>query len=185
MLLDIWDQVFLWMGKGANNLEKEAAVTTAQEYLQTHPGGRDVNTPIILIKQGLEPPTFIGWFHAWDPHMWSHGKCYEELKAELGDATNIIKITVSVGGIQSQDMKKPTLTQLQPTSLTPSILASFPVDQLVNRLAEDLPEGVDPTKKEEYLSNEDFALVLGMARLEFYSMPHWKQQNLKKQSGLF
>lgn len=64
-------QVFLWMGKGANQIEKEAVVPTAQEYLRSHPGSRDVDTPIVLIKQGLEPPTFTGWFHAWDPQNWS------------------------------------------------------------------------------------------------------------------
>ena len=74
----VWDlrpvvslQVCLWLGKGANPIEKDAAVTTAQEYLRSHPGGRDVDTPIVLIKQGFEPPTFTGWFHAWDPQKWS------------------------------------------------------------------------------------------------------------------
>lgn len=42
-----------------------------QEYLQTHPGGRDIETPILLVKQGFEPPTFTGWFHAWDAQKWS------------------------------------------------------------------------------------------------------------------
>jgi hypothetical protein len=64
-------QVCLWMGRGANPVERDAAVTTAQEYLRSHPAGRDVDTPIVLIKQGFEPPTFTGWFHAWDPQMWS------------------------------------------------------------------------------------------------------------------
>ena len=59
------------MGKGANPVEKDAVVTTAQEYLRSHPGGRDVDTPIVLIRQGFEPPTFTGWFHAWDPQKWS------------------------------------------------------------------------------------------------------------------
>uniref|UniRef100_A0A4W5P2M2 Villin-1 n=1 Tax=Hucho hucho TaxID=62062 RepID=A0A4W5P2M2_9TELE len=51
--------------------------------------------------------------------------------------------------------------------------------------SEDLPDGVDPTKKEEHLSNDDFTLILGVSRVEFYSMPNWKQQNLKKEKGLF
>uniref|UniRef100_A0A673Z7C5 Villin-1 n=1 Tax=Salmo trutta TaxID=8032 RepID=A0A673Z7C5_SALTR len=58
-------------------------------------------------------------------------------------------------------------------------------DKLLNCQTEDLPEGVDPTKKEEHLSNDDFALILGVSRVEFYSMPNWKQQNLKKEKGLF
>ena len=70
-LLCLPSQVFLWIGNGANKEEKEAAISTAQEYLLTHPGGRDVETTIVLVKQGFEPPTFTGWFKAWDPCMWS------------------------------------------------------------------------------------------------------------------
>ncbi|XP_074836545.1 advillin isoform X2 [Carettochelys insculpta] len=71
MLLDTWDQVFLWLGKDANATEKEAALATALEYLRTHPSGRETDTPILVVKQGFEPPNFTGWFGAWDPHKWS------------------------------------------------------------------------------------------------------------------
>lgn len=64
-------QVFLWIGAEANATEKERALTTAEEYLHTHPSGRDPDTPILIIKQGFEPPTFTGWFLAWDSHIWS------------------------------------------------------------------------------------------------------------------
>uniref|UniRef100_A0A8C2JJA1 Advillin n=1 Tax=Cyprinus carpio TaxID=7962 RepID=A0A8C2JJA1_CYPCA len=71
MLLDTWDQVFLWIGIEANDVERKESVTTCQEYLRTHPGSRDPDTPIIMVKQGFEPPTFTGWFTAWDPTKWS------------------------------------------------------------------------------------------------------------------
>uniref|UniRef100_A0A3B3CSJ0 Advillin n=1 Tax=Oryzias melastigma TaxID=30732 RepID=A0A3B3CSJ0_ORYME len=71
MLLDTWDQLFLWIGKEANETERKEAVATSQEYLRTHPGDRDLDTPIVMIKQGFEPPTFTGWFTAWDPFKWS------------------------------------------------------------------------------------------------------------------
>uniref|UniRef100_A0AAR2LJ50 Villin-1 n=1 Tax=Pygocentrus nattereri TaxID=42514 RepID=A0AAR2LJ50_PYGNA len=185
MLLDIWDQVFLWIGRGANDTEKKEAVVTAQEYLKTHPAGRDPDTPILVVKQGFEPPTFTGWFHAWDPHMWSGGKSYQELKSELGDATDIIKITVVRFILHLKEWPKTDLHNS--VGLLPSTtnLPIYPAEDLVNRLAEDLPKGVDPAKKEEYLSEEEFNLVLGISRLEFYSMPLWKQQNLKKDKGLF
>lgn len=64
-------QVFLWIGAEANAAEKENALATAQEYLHTHPSGRDADTPILIIKQGFEPPIFTGWFLAWDSHIWS------------------------------------------------------------------------------------------------------------------
>jgi len=64
-------QLFLWIGNSANDYETKEAWNSAQEYLSTHPAGRDPDTPVIFIKQGHEPLTFTGWFNAWDPHQWS------------------------------------------------------------------------------------------------------------------
>ncbi|KAL3988278.1 gap junction gamma-1 protein [Sarotherodon galilaeus] len=69
MLLDTWDQVFIWIGKDANDVEKEGAPKIAKEYVDSDPSGRK-GIPITTIKQGAEPPTFTGWFQAWDPKMW-------------------------------------------------------------------------------------------------------------------
>uniref|UniRef100_A0A673MTJ9 Villin-1 n=1 Tax=Sinocyclocheilus rhinocerous TaxID=307959 RepID=A0A673MTJ9_9TELE len=183
MLLDIWDQVYLWIGKGANDKEKHDAVVTAQEYLKSHPAGRDLDTPILVVKQGFEPPTFTGWFQAWDPQKWSSGKSYDQLKAELGTATDLIEITV--------DLTKPTTNQTNSTNSTQGgnlprpVTETFPPEKLVNVQTEDLPDGVDPTRKEDYLSNDDFKLIMGISRIDFYDQPSWKQLNLKKEKGLF
>ncbi|XP_058476904.1 supervillin [Solea solea] len=48
-----------------------------------------------------------------------------------------------------------------------------------------LPEGVDPLRLEDYLSDEDFKTLLEMSRVEFNALPNWKQKNLKKSKGLF
>uniref|UniRef100_G3NGU6 Villin like n=1 Tax=Gasterosteus aculeatus aculeatus TaxID=481459 RepID=G3NGU6_GASAC len=71
MLLDTWEEIFLWVGDSANEYETKEAWNSAQDYLRTHPAGRDTETPIVSVKQGYEPPTFTGWFGAWDPHKWS------------------------------------------------------------------------------------------------------------------
>ena len=75
-------QVFFWIGKHANEEEKKAAAVTVQEYLKTHPGNRDLDTPIIVVKQGHEPPTFTGWFLAWDPFKWSVSS-WSEFKSQV------------------------------------------------------------------------------------------------------
>uniref|UniRef100_A0A8C9S1T3 Advillin n=1 Tax=Scleropages formosus TaxID=113540 RepID=A0A8C9S1T3_SCLFO len=93
MLLDTWDQIILWLGNDANETERTESVVISQEYLHTHPGSRDPDTPVLLVKQGFEPPTFTGWFTAWDPSKWSGGKTYEQLKKELGDVTSITRIS--------------------------------------------------------------------------------------------
>ncbi|KAM5158103.1 scinderin [Mantella aurantiaca] len=70
MLLDTWEQLFLWIGKDANEVEKKEAQKSAKQYIETDPSGRDKGIPIITVKQGHEPPTFTGWFLAWDPAKW-------------------------------------------------------------------------------------------------------------------
>ncbi|XP_059539394.1 advillin isoform X1 [Myotis daubentonii] len=133
MLLDTWDQVFLWIGAEANAIEKESALATAQEYLHTHPSGRDTDTPILIIKQGFELPIFTGWFLAWDSHIWSAGKSYEQLKEELGDTAAITRITA--------DMRNTTF------SLN-SEIKYYPIEVLLKNQNQELPEDVDPAKKE-------------------------------------
>ncbi|NXF55382.1 VILI protein, partial [Oceanites oceanicus] len=206
-LLDTWDQVFFWIGKGANESEKEASAVMVQEYLRSHPSGRDLDTPIIVVKQGHEPPTFTGWFLAWDPLIWADKKSYEALRAELGDESSLGQLTSML--TSKQEVFTPT-TPLLPNKLDP--LQTFPLDVLVNTSAEDLPRGVDPSKKEvrrgwraaggdqgkppsfssassllpqHHLSDQDFQDVFGMSRSAFGNLPLWKQQKLKKDKGLF
>ncbi|XP_041638672.1 advillin [Cheilinus undulatus] len=168
MLLDTWDQVFLWIGKDANEVERKESVITSQEYLRTHPGNRDPETPIILIKQGFEPPTFTGWFTAWDPSKWSGGKSYEELKKELGDIASPVQVSTEQSSAQSEKNYQ-----------------SFPPDTLINKQANELPDGVEPTQKEKYLCDSDFCSVFGITKDEFVSLPRWKQLNMKKEKGMF
>ncbi|XP_075757834.1 advillin [Pelodiscus sinensis] len=175
MLLDTWDQVFLWLGRDANAAEKAAALATAQDYLRTHPSGRDADTPILVVKQGFEPPNFTGWFGAWDPHQWSEGKTYEQLKEELGDACAVVRIT--------GDLKGTALTP-SPGAQSGAAAQTYPLDVLTSQ-KDELPGDVDPAKKENYLSPRDFVAVFGIEREEFAALPGWKQINLKKEKGLF
>uniref|UniRef100_A0A672Z6E6 Scinderin like b n=1 Tax=Sphaeramia orbicularis TaxID=375764 RepID=A0A672Z6E6_9TELE len=65
MLLDTWDQIFIWVGNDANAEERNGAPKIAKDYVDSDPSGRS-GLPITTIKQGAEPPTFTGWFQAWD-----------------------------------------------------------------------------------------------------------------------
>ncbi|KAG5281501.1 hypothetical protein AALO_G00072950 [Alosa alosa] len=71
MILDTWDQVFVWIGNEANEEEKNEVMTSASQYIQTDPSNRDPRTPVVKVKQGFEPPTFTGWFLGWDFKYWS------------------------------------------------------------------------------------------------------------------
>ncbi|XP_036049091.1 villin-like protein [Onychomys torridus] len=62
---------------------------------------------------------------------------------------------------------------------------SLPRERLMHQAVEDLPQGVDPARKEFYLSDSDFQDIFGKSKEEFYSMAKWKQQQEKKKLGFF
>uniref|UniRef100_A0A3Q3L5K8 Gelsolin n=1 Tax=Mastacembelus armatus TaxID=205130 RepID=A0A3Q3L5K8_9TELE len=82
MILDTWDQVFVWIGNEALEEEKTEAMASAVRYIETDPANRDRRTPIVKIKQGFEPPTFTGWFLGWDHDYWTSDPL-ERAMAEL------------------------------------------------------------------------------------------------------
>uniref|UniRef100_A0A8C6Y5V6 Villin-1 n=1 Tax=Naja naja TaxID=35670 RepID=A0A8C6Y5V6_NAJNA len=176
-LLDAWDQVYFWIGKDANEAEKEAAAVTAQEYLRTHPGSRDPDTPIVIVKQGNEPPTFTGWFVAWDPLKWTDKKTYEELKAELADEDSLDQLTSEILEGKEIFTAKTTFGKLS--------FSTYPLEKLMNVAPDDLPKDIDPSRKEQYLSEDDFFQIFGMSQQDFAALPSWKQMSLKKEKGLF
>lgn len=177
MLLDTWEQVFLWIGKGANECERTQAAVLAVEYLNTHPSNRDPGTPILIVKQGFEPPTFTGWFMGWDQHLWTDGR-YGELQPGLDDPRILEELM--------NDMKEVKITHTySEISTSNQSWQTYPIDQLLDKLPGELPPGVDPTRKEEYLSDKDFESIFGTSRYKYNSMPEWKQKNMKKAKGFF
>ncbi|RVE58809.1 hypothetical protein OJAV_G00197440 [Oryzias javanicus] len=212
MLLDTWEELFLWVGKHANKSETSDSWTSAQEYLRSHPAGRDLDTPIIFIKQGHEPPTFTGWFNAWDPLKWKEENVYDGMKNKMRDEVDFIThITADLShtGIGGDGYRAPggpmsspppyrthglDLSPKSPTSPKAKI-PPFPTSigggkyldpkLLVNKDASELPEGVDPSQREEHLSDMDFESLLGTNRADFQRLPKWRQNDLKKKAGLF
>lgn len=45
--------------------------------------------------------------------------------------------------------------------------------------------GVDTSRKEMYLPDEDFEALFGMDKEKFLALPQWRQKNLKKTHNLF
>ncbi|KAJ0059598.1 hypothetical protein NL108_001983, partial [Boleophthalmus pectinirostris] len=174
MLLDTWEEIFLWIGNLANEYETKEAWNSAREYLKTHPAGRDLDTPICCVKQGNEPLTFTGWFNAWDPQMWSGGSTYEQMKNKLGRETSVSQIALDLnttnlnkgssdGGYRAPGgpvtstpaYRVPSSpgshrSSTSSSSITSSASGEFTVDPqlLINKSADELPPGVDPSLRE-------------------------------------
>jgi len=176
MLLDAGTEVYLWIGKGANATEKKESVVVALNYLKTDPtGSRDPDTPIIRVKQGFEPPTFTGWFLAWDPAKWSNNETYEETKSKLGGNQEMFASVIAT--IASAEPSKDSVT-----SNGIEISEFFSYKQLTG---EELPEGLDLTRREAYLNDHEFEEVFEMSKEEFAAKPKWVQSTLKKKKNLF
>ena len=58
----------------------------------------------------------------------------------------------------------------------------YPYERLTSS---EVPEDVDPSKKEEYLSVAEFEKLFGMDQECFAAIPPWKQVQMKKKAGLF
>ena len=66
MILDAGHSVFAWFGALSTRQEQQESVRISREYLESCPNDRDVDTPVIKIRMGLEPPNFTGFFGSWD-----------------------------------------------------------------------------------------------------------------------
>ena len=47
MILDTYADVFVWVGRGANDVEKKEALKTAKEYILTDASGRDLDSTFL------------------------------------------------------------------------------------------------------------------------------------------
>jgi hypothetical protein len=165
MLLDTYAEVFVWIGKGANAEEKKKALETVIEYIKTDKSGRTPqDTVTIVIKQGFEPPNFTCHFFAWDADKWSSGKTYAQLKAELMASGGSVADVSAASALSVYQNQVYSLEQLK---------------------AATLPEGIDATRKEQYLSDADFQKLFEMTKAEFNALPKWKGNGLKKKVGLY
>lgn len=166
MLLDAWNTVFIWVGSGSNKTERERAEKTAIEYLRTDPAGRGVDTPIVRVKQGYEPPTFTGFFGVWDDGLWESQPDWESVRRDVSAGNKGIS-EVTVAAVKAVE------------------LPEYDLETLQQKDTDLLPSDVDPSIKERYLAPEAFQELFGMSKDAFGGIPTWKQQQLKKKVDLF
>ncbi|KAK0182715.1 hypothetical protein PV327_000824 [Microctonus hyperodae] len=169
-LLDNKDELWLWQGwwpdSGSDDqtgsgavrwqAERRAAMTVALQYWKKlHPKAKKCS--VYLIWAGLEPREFINLFPTWSDHD-------------------------EVAELNIQDGRAPGEVLSVESELARLMQSTYPPAQLLQR---PLPEGVDPTSLELYLSPQHFQELLGMNIEEFQDLPSWKQKDIKKKIGLF
>lgn len=171
MLLDANDAIFVWIGKLSTKEENRLSNDLAHQYLETDPSGRSTNCPVVKIRQGCEPPNFVGFFANWNYKLWTDYRCFEEMRSELegGEFNKSERSLNSYSSQEDQVFDK---------------YDKYPITILRGPM-EKLPSKVDPLVKELHLTHDDFVSLFKMKFQEFEILPRWKQQEMKKKVGLF
>ncbi|XP_017761928.1 PREDICTED: villin-1 isoform X1 [Eufriesea mexicana] len=166
-LLDAGNVIWIWIGRSSASKSLKECVHDGMIFLFTHPAGRDRNTTISIIKQGMEPSTFIGLFDNWNYNLLREYKSFETFCMLLQDKELLPKIqTLSKSSSNFDNYMKFPL----------SVLKGDP---------ENLPSGVDVVHKEMHLTFDNFIAIFKMEPEEFAKLPAWKRQRLKQSAGLF
>jgi len=160
--LDSYTEMYVWVGDKSNETEKKLAFQTAIEYVEHAEDGRSKDTPIIKVVAGHEPKLFTCHFLGWDPVRAAAKEDPAEAKLRSAKGTAGPSSVRTAAAVYTSNQKHP-LADLQKGS----------------------PEGIDSSRKEDYLSDADFESVFKMKRDAFAKMPAWKKDNVKKSVNLF
>lgn len=173
MLLDTYNEIFAWIGSGSNKEEQKLAIEFAERYVHEVDDGRDVNSAILAVNEGFEPSIFTQHFVGWNPMLGCSGEASYKRK--------LAALSVAAGS--------PTGLLTKQASTITSKSLDFAVGA-VHTYAElkgkgSIPAGVDPARKEEYLSDAEFLTVFGMDKATFKAQPAWKVKQTKQAKDLF
>lgn len=199
-IMDTFTTIWIWIGKEANEAEKRGADEAAIEYIKVN--GYEEKTPVVKVHSGSEPSIFTCHFLGWDATKAEGFIDPYEAKLKAALAANpaeeeegekkpgTFERRESVGAAAIFENKEflATASDPKPSDATDisyeQNYATFSYEDLKKPVGE-LPAGVDPRKKEAYLTDEVFVKVLGSPRGVFEKLKPWKQQQLKKAAGLF
>lgn len=169
MMLDTYNEVFLWIGPEATKTEQDESMKSALKYVQNAPDGRDPDTPVYSLRAGCEPPQFTSHFLGWS--------------AANAVSTNAWTAPASSGGAAAAPA---ALTRVSEDTIG---FAKFPQDggnaYELDVLVKTFPDGLDPKQKELYLSDASFEAVFGMNKEAWGKLAQWKKTAAKKKHKLF
>ncbi len=145
-------ELFVWLTSSANDFIKRNTLITAHfmiEYLKDQGYSN-----AYVVYGGRETSDFYQNIHGW---------------CTVGTQTRRSTIVQSQARIHNQI----------PLDQVMKLYCGYNTYPYSVLLQKELPEGVDPSKLETYLSEGDFHAVFDVSKQEFYRYPEWKQKELK------
>jgi len=171
MVLDAYKTVYTWVGRHSNKTEMKNAVKKIEAYVGALQDGRSMNdVQIVEVDPCSEPPSFTTHFPEWEEEV-----AQRWLEPDAFTAAQM-KINAEREAYYAEKKAQGTDDNFNDPSLTKHSL---------DALKKGTPEGVNPRRKEYYLSDDDFQATLGMDVAAWEGLKEWKRKQLKKNVGLF
>ncbi|XP_078178106.1 villin-1-like isoform X2 [Carex rostrata] len=178
LILDSHNEIFIWVGLLSNFKSKDQALLLGKKYLEAEIiHQQSIGTPIYVIGEGSEPPFFTCFFD-WDPSKTNmYGNSFERKLA-------LVKGSSPKTEMDEKDAVTRRLFQSQATELQKIDTVVYPYEIL--KVNSKTPvAGIDVTRREDYLSPEEFQEKFGMTKDQFDKLPKWRQNKLKSDLDLF
>lgn len=192
LLLDTYDEVFIWVGENADVKEKQQAFDMAHKYVERAAvrEGLPLSVPIYRVTEGNEPFFFCKYFKDWDAvKALAHGDSFQKrLSALFGKAAKSSKTS---GASQKGEAVSALSSSLSGCKVDDSAgrenagAGEYISYERLKADSDDPAPGVDAERRESYLSPEEFKKLFGMESDQFYKLPKWKQEMQKKALDLF
>lgn len=164
-ILDAQSELYVWLGKQVPEDVKKRSMETGQEYVRAAFDGRLQTTPIYAVSSGQEPFSFRCVFPQWIQMQSMQTTPKTSFRASI-----LFKGKKHEGRV---DLIEELLKEYDRTYTFAELTGS-------NR-----PKGLDSTKLETYLSDEEFKTHFGVQKEDYAMMPRWKREKIKKDLGLY
>jgi advillin len=153
MILDSITTLYIWIGKTSKPKDQLSAIKAMQEYLELQKRLSFDLSSSFIVTYAHQEPD------SFTTHF--HGWATDKIPKEMQGST-FVKTRPALDVLLELECKE------------------YPKDVL---LSEDLPDHVDRTRLEHYLSEVEFKEVFSMTRSDYEALPQWKQERLKRQAG--
>jgi len=180
-----FSEVYVWIGHDSTKEEKDSGLQTALDYVKNSPDGRSKDTPVYRVLAGSEPPSFTCHFFGWDDKKANDFEDpYLKSLNKMGQAKGVASPKLGGGAAAAAaSPSAPAALQRVGASdigfLDPNT-NKFTTAQIVAGVA-----NMDTSRKEAYLSDDEFMKIFKMDRDKFAAQPKWKQTEEKKKNKMF
>jgi len=162
MILDAYSDMYVWAGKMSTEGERKTGMQMSMEYAATAEDGRPKKCPSYYMREGDETLQFAIHFQA---YQWAPRRRL---------ASQPMPDTLAFPPV------------LKPLGLVSEILSHYDRRYTYEELlSKKYPKGIDVTRLESYLSDEEFIQVFTVTKQEFEKFPIWKKESVKKELCLF